>query len=189
VTLEFLSASHEYRFQGRKLPSVTTVLRPYYDGLEHMDPDKLAMLALFGTHVHQTCHLFNIGMLDRDSLTPAIDSYLAGWEKCLDESGLVVLESETRVLNEELGYAGTLDVIGMFPKQKREVVIDIKTGTYVPRTVGPQTAAYNAARGKRVARYCCLLQPNAYKLVPLDDPRDFDIFKAALTLHRWSTGE
>ena len=58
----------------------------------------------------------------------------------------------------------------------------------MPRTVGPQTAAYNAALGLRMPRYCCLLGPGTYKLNELKDPRDFDIFKAALTLYRWRTG-
>lgn len=186
--LEFDAALHEYHKDGRKLPSVTQVLEPYY-GLEFVDWDKLKAAQEFGTHVHEACHLLNIGELNRMSLSSSVKAYVHGWERFLDESGLVVIESESRVCHDKMGYAGTLDVIGAFPEKTNQVLIDIKTGASAPKTVGPQTAAYNEARGKRIPRYCCLLMPHAYNLIPLTDVRDFDIFKAALTLHRWRTGE
>ena len=185
--LEFDAGAHQYRLDGIKVPSVTQVLEPYY-GLEFVDWEKLKAAQEFGTHVHEACHLLNIGQLDRDSISGAVKAYVHGWERFLDESGLVVIESEARVAHRKMGYAGTLDVIGQFPDKPRQVMIDIKTGATMPKTVGPQTAAYNEARGKRIPRFCCLLEPHAYNLVPLTDVRDFDIFKAALTLYRWRTG-
>jgi len=192
TALAFNAADHTYHLGQRQLPGVTSVLQPYYDGLEYVDWQRLKMLAEFGNHVHLACHLHNTGELDEDSLDPVVATYLAGWKLFLRQSGYVVTHSEERVYHKELLYAGTLDNVGHFPplpKQGRwPCIVDIKTGLTMPRTVGPQTAAYMAARGKRMRRFCCLVGPETYKLVELKDPRDFDIFKAALTLYRWRTG-
>ncbi len=72
-------------------------------------------------------------------------------------------------------------------------MIDIKTGSGVPKTVGPQTAAYNEAwhamTGQpRMQRSCVHLMPNSYSVKPLREPDDWDIFKAALLLHKWKQG-
>ncbi len=152
------------------------------------------MLAAFGTHVHEAVDLYNKDALDHSSLTPAVESYLMGWCRFLEESGFVVTASEERVYHPKMGYAGTLDSMGNFPKHKEIALVDVKTGLTMPKSVGPQTAAYGEAwavanKKRRPRRYCCLLGPGTYNLVALTDPRDFDVFKAALTIHRWNTGE
>lgn len=191
--LTFDPALHEYHMLKRKVPGVTAALEPFND-FDQVDPDVLAAAAEFGTHVHEAIDLFNRGQLNRLALTPALEAYLAGWELFLEESGFVVVESEARVYHPSLGYAGTLDVIGNFPRHKELCLMDIKTSAQVPKTVGPQTAAYSEAyatmrQRRRLRRYCCHVGDNKYNLVPLTDVRDFDIFKAALTLHKWRTGE
>lgn len=187
--LRFDAAAHTYYHGARQIPGVTSVLQPYYEGLEFVDWQRLKQLADFGNHVHEACHLDNIDELDEGSIDPAVAPYLAGWRKFKREAQFIVSQSELRVHHEALGYAGTLDNVGWFPgKKPAPAIVDIKTGAAMPKTVGPQTAAYNAALGLRMPRYCCLLGPGTYNLVELKDPRDFDIFKAALTLYRWRTG-
>jgi hypothetical protein len=190
--LTFDAPSHTYHYDKRHAPGVTTVLRPYND-LEHVDPDLLRAAAEFGNHVHEAVDLFNRDALDYASVTDPVAAYLVGWEMFLDESGFVVTASEERVYHPRLGYAGCLDVIGNFPKHASPALVDVKTSVAVPRTVGPQTAAYVEAYAasksrRRLRRYCVHIGPSKYNLVPLTDPRDFDIFKAALTLHKWQTG-
>ncbi len=187
--LEFFEDEHIYLYGGQQVPSVTQILEPY-TGLEWVDQATLEAAQAFGTHVHQACHLYNIGQLDYDELAgdddnQGVRAYLDGWIKFCQESGFVSLEAERQVFHERLRYAGTVDTVGLFPHKRKRVQIDIKTGASMPKTVGPQTAAYNEARGERIPRYCCLLTPGGYSLNPLTDPGDFAIFKAALTLHRW----
>lgn len=182
--LEFDAQTHTYRYYGRVVPSVTQILQPW-SGLDFVDRDQLEAARVFGTHVHQACHLANIGELDQGSLEESVAAYLEGWFRFQAESGFVVLESEARVFHAKLHYAGTLDVIGMFPDDKEPWLVDLKTGSTVPSTVGPQTAAYAAARGKRTRRACCLLKPNSYAWVPLKDIVDYDRFNMALGLYRW----
>lgn len=180
-------ATHTYRIGDLVVPGVTSVLGGY-DGLEFVDRLALETARIFGRHVHQACHLDNIGALDESSLTESMAAYLEGWRRFRRESGFVVLSSEELVYHPAMRYAGTLDAVGMFPGKARPALLDIKTGDSAPRTVGPQTAAYNEAReGDRLPRFCCLLKPGGYSLIALKDPRDFDIFKAALTLYRWRT--
>ena len=188
--LEFFEGDHLYSYDGDHRPSVTQILDPY-SGLQWADPDQLAAAAEFGNHVHQACHLWNVGALDYEATcteNAILAEYLNGWIRFCEESNLVPIYSEARVHHERLKYAGTLDVIGRFYHKQRAVLIDIKTGASLPRTVGPQTAAYTEAVGERLPRYCCLLTPNGYSLTPLTDPRDFSIFKAALVLHNWQNG-
>jgi hypothetical protein len=187
--LKFYEEDHIYEYEGSLVPSVTTILQPY-SGLEFVDKERLEVAAQFGTNVHTACHLWNIGQLDYDALScdednQALKAYVDGWIKFCEESGYTIIQSEVMIYHEKLRYAGTLDNIGCFPKSKRNVLIDIKTGSSIPHTVGPQTAAYNEAIGERLQRHCCQLIPGGYKLIPLRDPNDFSIFKAALTLHNW----
>lgn len=184
--LEFDEPTHTYRYYGRVVPSVTQVLEPY-SGLEFVDAELLAIAAEFGTHVHQACHLYNVGELEPASLDDGIAGYLAGWIKFLTDTGFVVTASEQRVFHAVKQYAGTLDTTGHLPKLKEPILLDIKTGSAFPKTVGPQTAAYAQALGRRMARYCVLLGPETYTLAPLRELRDYDVFNAALTIHRWRT--
>lgn len=191
--LTFDPALHEYHFDKIKAPGVTRVLQRW-NGLEHVDADRLAMLAEFGRHVHEAVDMYNKGILDHASLTPAVESYLAGWIRFEVESGFVVTQSEYRVYHPKMGYAGTLDSLGYFTHKKTMSLVDVKTGLTMPKGVGPQTAAYAEAyakqeRVRKPMRYCCLLGPGTYKLEALVNVSDFDIFKAALTIHRWETGE
>jgi hypothetical protein len=127
--------------------------------------------------------------LDRPSLSPAIEAHLRAWESFLEETGAVVMWSELQVYSAKLNYAGTLDKVLRWGETNR--IIDLKTGSVVPRTVGPQLEAYNRAlkeqtSGKLLRKYCVHLGPDKYTLHRLNNPQDWDIFKAALTLHHWS---
>jgi hypothetical protein len=191
--LSFDAQAHAYAWRGQQVPGVTRALQPF-NAYDFVDQDTLAAAALFGQHVHEAVDLFNRNELDLSSLTVAVAAYLAGWERFLDESGFVVVESEARVYHPKMHYAGTLDAVGQFPRKKDLALVDVKTGSTVPKTVGPQTAAYAEAwqasrRGRKPRRYCVHLGPDSYKLIPLTDVMDFDVFKASLLLHRWQTGE
>jgi hypothetical protein len=189
--LAFDKGKHRYTFQGRPAPGVTSALQPWTNyGLA--DPEALRIAQELGTDVHDAVHLHNIGQLDESSLDETVAAYLEGWIKFLDDTGAVPIYSEYRVYSARFNYAGTLDNILELGKSQR--LYDVKTGATVPKTVGPQTAAYNHAHkemtGKRLMRrYCVHLRPHEYNVIALDDPRDWDIFKAALTMHRWDTGE
>lgn len=188
MSLEFDKETHTYRWNGAVVPSVTQVLDPY-TGLEFVDREVLRRAAEFGNHVHEACHLFNLDTLDRESLDPELAPYVDAWASFLEDTGAVVLLSEHQVVSEQFGYAGTLDTIVWWGKSKR--LIDVKSTAGIPKTVGPQTAAYVAAYREQAGetirdRYCVQLKPDgSYRSHKLSDPSDWSIFQSALNLNRW----
>jgi hypothetical protein len=187
--VHFDAAEHRYTVGGVRLPSVTEVLDPLLE-LDGIPRAVLKAAAEFGTHVHIACDLFDKGVLDEPALDPHLAPYLAAWKIFLRETGAVVDASEVRVVHGKLRYAGTFDKALHWKKRGRvtTALLDIKSGQ-VPRTVGPQVAAYAEAHPfKFDARYCLQLRGDAtYRLTKLSDPTDWSIFLSALNLHNWRT--
>lgn len=184
----FDAARHEYRINGRVVPSVTQCLR-YIDSFHGVPADVLEAAREFGSHVHAACDLDNRGELDEDSLDPRLADYLAGWRKFLRESKGRVVHSEQIVFHERLMYAGTLDAVVNI--NGRDTLVDIKSGA-IPRSVGPQTAAYAEAlrhttSQKISARLCVQLLANDYKTQALNDPADWSVFVSCLNLTKWES--
>lgn len=194
MDLHFDEEAHAYTLNGRRVPSVTQVLDPL-NALDGIPWDVLEAARIFGNHVHLACHWYNLGTLDWESLDDRLAAYVRGYVRFLTDTGFVVLASEERVASVKCGYAGTLDVRGLLPKPKSKLrcLVDLKSTATLPRTVGPQTAAYeNALRemtGEKIdRRYCLHLKPDAYTFVPLKDGpgiQDFTLFLSALNVHRW----
>jgi hypothetical protein len=188
----FNPEKHTYELDGRAVPSVTQILAPH-SGLEFVDRSVLEAAAEFGNHVHAACHLYNLERLDWPALDPELRPFVQAWMKFLEDTGAVVLDSERRVFSKRHGFAGTLDARVAWGRSNR--LVDIKSTGGVPRTVGPQTAAYAEAlheeTGERLRdRYCVhLAHDGRYTLHRLADPRDWQVFKAALVLYHWKPKE
>lgn len=189
MQIEFDEAAHRYTVNGERFPSVTEVLDPLLE-LDGIPKATLKAAAQFGTHVHLACHLYDKGVLDEPALDPHLAPYLAAWKLFLRDTGSTVIHSEVRVVHPKLRYAGTLDKIlklgRAINRREPKVLLDIKSGE-VPRTVGPQCAAYEAAYSTEpLPRYCLQLRGDAtYRLTKLADPTDWSIFLSALNLHHW----
>lgn len=191
MILEFDPAAHRYTMNKRVVPSVTQVLDPLisFEGIPY---DVLENARVFGQHVHQACDMHLRGELDWDSLSENVCAYVMGYDRFLVESKFIVIATEERVASLKYGYAGTLDLRGQFPNQKR-ATIDIKSTAVLPRTVGPQTAAYEQCviemQGERYGkRHCLHLKPHGYKLTAVHDGpgiQDMTVFVSALNLWKW----
>jgi hypothetical protein len=186
---------HEYRVSGVLFPSVTQVLGLIGEDWSAMPASVLGNVEAageFGRHVHEAVHLLNIGNLDHADLDPALRPYLQQYERFLVETGYVIVDSEFIVVDRLLRYAGKPDSKGVLPARRksaldRRAVLDVKTTAAVPRTVGPQTAAYAHPLGPLYmhGRYCLHLRPDDYRLIPQSDPTDWNVFGAALTCYHW----
>lgn len=184
MKLELDKETHVYRVDGRVVPGVTEVLRPLQD-FDHVQAGVLAAAADFGQNVHEAVNLLNRGELDFDTLDLALVPYVQSWQGFLEASGAVILASEQAVYSKTYGFAGTLDAVAFW---KGDAIIDVKSTAAVPRTVGPQTAAYKEARGnKKARRYCVHLQADGSpgRAHELKDPADFSIFLSALNIWKW----
>lgn len=186
MTVMFNAEDHAYWIDEQPVPSVTQVLSILNDW-SGVPPATLEAAADFGRNAHEACHLDNLGLLDEAALDPALTPYLAGWRKFLADSGAVVIDSELIVASTVFRYAGKLDTVVEW--RDARCLIDVKTGA-VPRTVGPQTAAYARAYnepGYRQIRrrYCVQLLPNDYRTTHLKDPADWPLFMSCLNVWRF----
>lgn len=186
MKLEFDAASHTYHVNGRRVPSVTEVLSPLED-FSRVPRDVLEAAREFGSHVHEACDLYNRGELDWLSLDPSLAPYVEGWRQFLEETGAVVIASEFRVAHDQLGYAGSPDVLVQM--HDKLWIPDIKSTAIVPSTVGYQTAAYAKAyhrmTGQEPKRCCVLLTGDGrYKLHTRKEPSDWEMFVSALNVYK-----
>lgn len=205
VELTFDEASHVYRVGSKVVPSVTQVLGRL-SAEEYrfvVDRDVMEEAALLGTAVHKMIELDLRGDLDVEALSDGLQVYYTAWQNFRQLSGFQMVLSEARVYSSKYGYAGTLDMGGWL--NGRFVVIDAKRTAQVPRTAGPQTAAYlqaldesgqtfpipgsteMAARIANAERYALHLRADGtWRLVPFTDKSDLRVFLACKTLHDWS---
>jgi len=186
---EFDPAAHRYTLDGRELPSVTQILRGL-DDFSNVPARVLERARDRGTRVHSACNLDVLGILDENTVDDEVAPYLAQFRKFLRESGFQPTLTECRVYDDVLWYAGTLDLFGDLPGCI-DVQIDIKSGA-IPRSVGPQTAAYANGLYKRAGimtrkRFVLKLEGGKYSLIQLDRADDFGAFCHAL--QRFNEGE
>ena len=188
--LTFDEEKHLYFLNGVELPSVTRVLKPLSD-FDRIDKDILKRAQDFGTAVHKTCELYDLDDLDEGNLDPALAPYLEGWKSFRRECSFLPMHIEERVYSEKHMFAGTLDRIGVM--RGADALVDIKSGTSLYPSVGPQLAGYEiAARAlgligkKPIVRYAVQLMKNGrYKLESYTSQSDSTVFLACLTLHQF----
>jgi hypothetical protein len=119
---------------------------------------------------------------------------LEQWRRFRRETGFTMEASEQRVYHPLYRYAGTFDLRGTLTHAGQSVLIDIKRSFLAGRAIGLQLAAYDAAdafpaQSKR-RRYALKLNENGpYRLEEFNDPKDFGVFVAALTLHHFKEKE
>lgn len=193
VPIDFDRASHTYRLGGRVVPSVSDVLEPLQllDGI----PEKVLEEArIRGQHVHSAIHMMIHNALDWPTLHTDYVPYVTAARKFIRECEVKVIASEYRMGDDGLRFGGTLDLLGVM--KRMTAVIDWKAVAQMPRTAGPQTAAYDylyrrqlgGARGgpRPFKRYGVqLLATGDYRLFPFEDPRDWNVFLSALNIWHW----
>lgn len=139
--LHFDPVAHRYTLDGKKLPGVTSVLKPisgaHYAGV---DPAVMERAAELGRAVHRLIELDLANDLDLDELDPVLLPYYNGWRQFLATSGFKAQLSEQQMASRRQGYAGTLDLFGRL--NYLPSLIDAKRVAVVVRSTGPQTFAY-----------------------------------------------
>lgn len=185
--LAFDEALHEYRLDGRRLPSVTQVLAPLVD-FSMVRKDVLERAQALGTAVHRMTELHDNDDLDEESLSEELRPYLAGWKKFRAECQFEPVTVEHRMSHPVYRYAGTSDRTGVI--KGRLAVLDIKKMMVLGPHIGPQLAAYeklHQSEGLNVLdRFALGLRPDgSYRLQPFTDPLDWQCFLAHLTIRNW----
>lgn len=190
--LQFDAATHTYRLNGRRLPSVTQITGTIAP-MVGIPREVLEAKADLGTAVHLATEYHDTGDLDWDSLPDVVRPYMVAYGLFKLETGFIPTRIEARVCNETFGYAGTLDRIGTFTRLKgvratAPCLVDLKATYRIAPVYGVQTALYAAAASpkKPLLRFALQLKPDGtYRLEQFSDPSDLAVGLAALTLMNW----
>ncbi len=192
--LTFDPVSHTYRWLGKIVPNVTSLLRGLYS-FANVPSEVLEAAQQRGTYVHTACHFLDEDDLDLDELRvqqPDIWNYVQGYKRFLLDCEPNYAGIEERVYHEALGYAGCLDRRGELNYKGERItsaVIDIKTSVQAhPIVWEPQLAAYAHASGHPTARRFTLQlrTDRTYRLLEWTNPSAWPTFMSLLTLQSWS---
>ncbi len=124
--LTFNEELHEYRLDGRVLPSVTQVLW----SMGHIDTAWFTEESrIRGTLVHKLCELHDLGTLDVESIDPKLAGYLEAWKTFCRMTEIVWTSIEKKAHHPGGSYAGTPDRRGITSKGKK-ILVDIKSGPF-----------------------------------------------------------
>lgn len=195
--LTFDEEKHEYRWNGERVPNVTSIIGHLTD-YSHVPPAALEKARQEGVAVHKMVELHFKGQLGR------VPEWMAGHHAALlrfiDETGFWLAETERKVYHPKKRYAGTLDLAGGFTKlkgSKHPAIIDVKRSFFGGPAIGLQTEGYRDALNAEEKspnlyreRYALQLKTDGrYRLISYhDDPQhaeDGIAFLACLQQLRW----
>ena len=190
-----LDDEHRYWVGDRQVPGVTATLQDA--GLvdfSGVPPDVLEEARVRGTETHRATQLDDDGQLDERTLAENVRPRLQAWRDFRAERQFEPIVIEQIVYSQRHYFGGTLDRVGIVPPN-RIILLDLKATYVIPRSVGPQTAAYQLAYNEGLEtmpideRWCVHLRADGrYEVHPLTDPMDRAVWLAALTLARWREG-
>lgn len=184
--LTFDDPTHTYRWDGQRVPGVTSVLSPLtdYDGVPRSIMEKASAR---GKAVHAACQLHDQHELDEAALDPALAPYLSGWRNFLADYDCNWFDIEKPAYSKTMRFAGTPDREGEV--RSRSAIVDIKTTATPMPAVGPQLAAYehlSFGTTNKADRYAVYLyNDGTYLCKKYTDPSDFSVFASLLTLRTW----
>lgn len=197
--LTFDELQHEYLLDGKKLPSVTSIISTI--SADTILSNNFRMAGIRGTAVHAVCEKLNLGeQVNISALDEDIRRYVEGYNIFLQDGAYQVTHTEQRVYSPTKKYAGTVDIIAV-NKKGEYCVMDIKTSALVSPTAALQMAAYAGAieelakaglitglpeKVKIKERVVIWLTgDNKYQLVPFKDPTDYNVFVCKLVSYNW----
>ena len=195
--IDFDESTHTYTRDGARLPSVTQVLAPLND-FAGIPRQTLEAARIRGQYVHAAGELIVQGRLDWQSVPEHYRGYVDALYAYLEQSPWSPVGTEQIVYHSRFKYAGRLDLVAC--NGSSSGVFDWKSGASFPKIVGPQTAAYLAARNsmldgsgkplKRLRRrFAVMLHDDgrfdSRELSHRDMNRDFAIFVSCLNVYRW----
>ena len=176
----FDEATHTYTIDGQVVPSVTQVLKSAIDDRWFNDAARDR-----GCIVTVAIELHSKGLLRQ--VPDGYQGYVDAWRIFLVHTRFVPCDVEKPVYTRFLGYAGTPDVEGHVLGATRRLIVDVKTGADAPH-YPLQTAGYDIAYDHPHDRWCVFLKQNGtYSIRQHTDPRDRDVFLAALKWFHWQT--
>lgn len=192
VMLDFTPENHTYRWNGKRVPSVTQIMEDVgIIDYGHIPPATRAMALERGRLVHEITSMYDESDLDEGSVDESLIPYLNAWRNFLADTRFVISLNEYRHYSEKYGYAGQLDRSGsmVIVSGSADILLDIKTND-APYWTRWQTAAYanffeNPSRFLRMSVE--LHKDETYRIQEYkghEFMRDFATFCSFLTTYR-----
>lgn len=183
MSLTFDEATHEYRYAGERVPSVTQLIRDA--GLidsTWFTPESRER----GTFIHKAVALDTRGDLYECDLTAEEMGYVEAARNWRKDFQIEPFAIEQRVYNETFHYAGCYDLFGHDPKKYPPILADYKTGAIEP-WVRLQLAGYRACLDGHFRRMAIELRPNGdYRVHEFRDfAADDATWRAVATVNLW----
>ena len=197
----FDEPTHTYRYNGKVVPSVTTILGSWklikYGSSEFyvntidgtvVDKETFEAAGDKGTSIHKGAPLVLAGTLDWDELDLSLLVPLRQLEEWQKDMKPEVIAVEKPLYSEKHGYAGTPDLVCRIGRDV--MIVDFKSGAY--GCAGPQLAAYveldkENTGYKGLACYRGTMKrfvldlsgkTKSYKFIRQENPHDLDFFRA-----------
>lgn len=190
--IQFCPERHEYQVNGRRMPSVTEILKPLYGDLRFVREDILEYKRELGVAVHKAVELHIKGGLIYSSLEGPVADYFEQYLNFEVETGFEPMASEVMVYS-ALGYCGTLDIFGRL--NGKLMPIDLKCTAALSPAVALQVAAYRKAYAehygideRHLSRSSLRLTPTKFHYhpyKPITDATDFGAFLGLLKINQW----
>jgi hypothetical protein len=137
-----------YLYQGVAYVRVSHLIK--LAGLSEFDTDKMSLRQLdvieerakFGRASHKLIELYEDK--DLEEYDPKLEPILTGWKRFKKDCGIKKVVAKELVVAHPLGYGGRLDLVAI-DKSGHKVLIDIKTGSVIQRSVYAQLGCYASA--------------------------------------------
>lgn len=187
--LTFDETKHQYTENGLIIPSVTQIIEAAgLSDLTWIPKEVLEEKSDLGKKVHKTTELYDLGILDLDSLHETLRGYLDSWIKFRKDYGFEPEEIEKQCFHPLYKFAGRVDRVG------KRILVDIKSGTkqksHAIQTMGYKIL-FDCERAKSESikeRYAVYLKEDGYEVEPHKNQNDLNVFLAALTIYNFKKG-
>ena len=169
--LEFIPDSHEYILDGKRIPSVSEILRFAFYEVYGTEKDKaMDRAADRGVRIHRACEeIDRLGATDCDG---NILQYVSAYVQFLKDHDVDWKYIEKPICNESGMFAGTLDRFGVV--DGKTTLLDIKSTKSITGKhkllYSTQLAAYGSCLSEYIDQFCILqLKPDGtYKLIKVE---------------------
>jgi hypothetical protein len=191
--LTFDPATHTYRYDGKVVPGVTSLLA-WACQFNFITADELDAARERGTYVHALTELDDLGDLDDEKERDGEHwPRLLAWRDFCAKYQPNWARIEAMGYSARFGFAGTPDREGVLEFYGRDPwIIDVKSSATPSRVWGLQTAAYRQIAAERDPRYALarrgtvrLLADGTHRFDEWKDPRDWPAFVSIINLMSW----
>jgi len=151
-----------------------------------------------GTTVHSIVESWKHTKKQIKTVPKEFRGYAEAFYSFVEQNKIELVEHEKTVINKEIGYAGTLDLVCKFNGNKKKTILDVKTGKGLYPEVQLQLSAYRAALGSEEGwlednfqvdiAAVCLKEDGTYQFEQYAEDR-LEEFKSCLTIWRWQNAD